>query len=330
MLSVSEYEFVLVGEDSEYVLGPLFRYLKNAGYKVFELDFAVTDLQAFMVQRDVSKKLIFVSSAHPILSRSLAEKYLPAFFEKYGAYVGTMELIRTLRPFLTCFIPHDLSSPWSEGGLNEQVYAPIFDLYCNPFNEYSEYSGYTKVVDTGWIKVSAGMTSSLGYKPNKRCLMVSMVEYLRWRFGERGVFEFFAPLLTPDTSVKFPRWNGMDRLERLFKENSPSQIISCEENSTEVILNHEYIISCGTSSVMKEAILLGRPVVALLSHEGVGNIEKLREDLLRIGELNIVDYSSPREIKDSDVVIRPKSSNIKAFDFNLFMSVLESSASHAS
>ncbi len=322
MIDKLTYEFVLVGEDSEYVLEPLYKYLTLHGYSAYELDFGISNLNSFLIKRDPKKKLIFVSSAHPILSLDWAQTYLPVFYEKYKSYIGTLELLKSLNPYITCYVPHDLSSPLNEDHLKENIYLNLFDLYCNPLPYTCEYHGYANIIDVGWIKYQKNSKNQSDLKFNKRCLFISMIEHLRWKYGNEGVLSYFLPLLTEETSVKFPKWHGIDKLEKLFAENSPAKIIPAEENSIDVISNHDCIIVNGTSSIIKEAQLMSKPVIVLGSHEGFASYEHHLAALRNYKNITIFDYRSPNAIPYNFTKNNTNSSserNLSPFNFELFI-----------
>ncbi|WP_156400951.1 hypothetical protein [Acidovorax sp. Root568] len=299
-------EVVLSGVASEYVLGDLADYLRNQGHRVHEIDFASFKGDAVgLLQYLSNSQCTYITSAHTNLTTMTAGMLAPLFAKHYPKYLAPLEILGILRPLRSIYIPHDLLTPFGDGNLNEYRYLDLFDHIFAPFPApalQAVVGRQTQVHAAGWIKhakvspprVPQSGTGVAGTLPGQTptvALFISMIEHLRWRYGDQGVFEYFEPLLGPNVIVKLPAWNGVDKIENLFRKHPHCRVFSSVDNSVDLMHRADIVVCNGASSIHAEANLLGLPAICLLDDEGIAAAEQ-RSKLINLPHIYFHDYKS--------------------------------------
>ena len=285
-------DVVLSGVASEYVLGGLANYLRECGHRVFEFDFANFKGDALEILKSLDGgQCTYITSAHTNLTKVAAAMLAPMFVNHYPNYLSPLEILGILRPKQSIYIPHDLLSPFGGDNLNECRHLDLFDHIFSPFPDpalQAVVGAQTRVHTAGWIKhtrISPPVVDRNDIKSAAAtrtdaptaALFISMIEHLRWRYGEHGVVDYFKPLLGSNVLVKLPDWQGVDAIESIFANDTQCRVFPSTENSVDLICQADVVICNGASSIHAEANLLGRPTICLLDDEGVTAAEQQRK-----------------------------------------------------
>lgn len=310
-------EVVLSGVASEYVLGDLADYLRSQGHRVHEIDFASFKGDAVELLQSLSNsQCTYITSAHTNLTTMTAGMLAPLFAKHYPKYLAPLEILGILRPLRSIYIPHDLLTPFGDDNLNEYRYLDLFDHIFAPFPApalQAVVGRQTQLHTAGWIKhakvspsralqSSSGFAGTVSERTPTVALFISMIEHLRWRYGDQGVFEYFEPLLGPNVIVKLPAWNGVDKIENLFRQHSHCHVFPSILNSIELMRQADIVICNGASSIHAEANILGLPSICLLDDEGITMVEQ-RSKLISLPYIYYHDYRS-RSSLPSDLMSR--------------------------
>ncbi|WP_421258377.1 hypothetical protein [Aeromonas sp. 600886] len=299
-------KIVTSGVDSEYVLVDLCKYLRAVGYDVTELDFGqLTAQDEDLLAPFIGEDVVYITSAHTNLTRDVAKFLAPKFNEHYPNYLSPLEIIQKLKPKKSIYIPHDLLTPFGDKNLNELRFLDLFDYILTPFSSsalQATLGRHTKVIESGWIKHTKSARPSQPAQKNKPriVLFISMFEHLRLRFGDSGIVDYFAPLITENVRVKLPAWRDVAQVEKLFNNRFPDCIIPAEECSIRAIQEADVVLCNGASSIHAESILMGRPTVCLLDDEGLPSDEQ-RSKLGHLQAILFHDYRQRAPLADEFV-----------------------------
>lgn len=283
-------EVVLSGVASEYVLGDLANYLRQQGHRVHEFDFANFKGDAVTALKSLDgSKCTYITSAHTNLTRAVAEVLVPLFATHYPNYLAPLEILGILRPRLSIFIPHDLLTPFGDNNLNEYRYLDLYDHILAPFKFpalQAALGAQTKVHTVGWIKhanINRQKYAENKFTNNEKtfkksepkvAVFVSMIEHLRWKYGDQGVYEYLKPLFNPNVQIKLPDWNGIETIEALCRKDNRCNIFPSKRNSIELIETADIVVCNGASSIHAEANLMGRPTICLIDDEFISESEQ--------------------------------------------------------
>ena len=328
-------EVVLSGVASEYVLGDLADYLRERGHRVHEFDFANFKGDAVAALKSLDgRQCTYITSAHTNLTKSVAEVLVPLFVKHYPNYLGPLDFMGILRPRRSIYVPHDLLTPFGDENLNEIRYFDLYDHIISPFPApalQAVVGSRTQVLTAGWIKhakvnptaAQQNATTSITGVTQSRAptvaLFISMIEHLRWRHGDQGVYDYFKPLLNHNVYVKLPAWQGVEAIEDLFNQNTHCHVFPSIGNSIDLIHSVDIVICNGASSIHAEANLLGRPAICLLDDEGVTVSEQQRK-LAHLPNVYFHDYRKrspvPTDLLSQLVKMNPPQTT-PTFDFGL-------------
>lgn len=321
------------GVDSEYVLTDLAAHLRAKGWDVTELDFGQFKGNPLPVlDRLKQDRVAYITSAHTNLTTQVAGVIAPKFVELYPNYLSPLEILRYVQPAVSLYIPHDLLTPFGDTNLNEYRFLDLFDYILSPFPDLAlqaTLGSTAKVVQTGWIKHAqrgaelAPRTQASPAKP-KVTLFISMLEHLRWRYGNEGLFDYFAPLLNENVTVKLPAWRDVEQIESIFKARSTAQVYPASGNSISLIVGSDLVLCNGASSIHAEANLMGCPTICLLDNEAV-TIEDQRKKLEHLPSVLFHDYRT-RGILPPQLITKAleagRKTPAKPFDFGLIEDIL--------
>ena len=214
-----------------------------------------------------------------------------------------MEVIGLLKPVRSVYIPHDLTQPLIA---YEDYFLSQFDLFlspCEPFT--SAYASFCKTEEVGWAKYK----KSVGEKSlalNKAIWLLSDF-ILHIKMGKEKSFRFLESILAQGVAIKFPYWPGSDSFEKFFS-NQGVKVYPAAENSIELILGHQIIITNGLSSIIAESYFLGKPTVNIIegSHYGKERLllSELFPDLLFVEKIK--DFKLKNiSIKNRQSILKP-------------------------
>jgi hypothetical protein len=325
-------EVVLSGVASEYVLGDLANYLRQHGHRVHEFDFADFKGDAVTALGSLDgSQCTYITSAHTNLTRAVAEVLVPLFATHYPNYLAPLEILGILRPRQSIFIPHDLLTPFGDTNFNEYRYLDLFDHILAPFKVpalQATLGAQTKVHTVGWIKHAnidgkkytdnTFINNDTIFKKSqpKVAVFISMIEHMRWKYGDQGVYEYLEPLFNSNVQIKLPDWNGIDTIEALCKKDNRCNIFPSKGNSIELIKAADIVVCNSASSIHAEANLMGRPTICLIDDEFISESE-LRVKLDCLSNIYFHDYRNRIPLSDEFLVnIMKKQRPQPALKFN--------------
>lgn len=278
------------------------------------------------------EQVAYITSAHTNLTTQVASIIAPKFVELYPNYLSPLEILRYVQPRVSLYIPHDLLTPFGDTNLNEYRFLDLFDYILSPFPAPALQATLGKsvgVIQAGWIKhaqrSAEGATGTRDSTTKPRLtLFISMLEHLRWRYGNEGVFEYFAPLLNENVTVKLPAWRDVDQIEAIIKARSTAQVYPASGNSISLIAESDLVLCNGASSIHAEANLMGCPTICLLDNEAV-TIEDQRKKLEHLPSIFFHDYRTRGNLPPQLITKALKAGRktpAKPFDFGLIQDIL--------
>lgn len=290
--------YLLYGFGSEYVLHPLYEELKKLGFPCTEIDALSNPDSKKIVNALVGQPVIFITSAH----FNLNEKNFRYFYSSENHFYGVLEILSLLKPVKSIFVPHDLTQPLID---YEKEYLNQFDLFCSPCEPFTSlYAHYCPTLELGWIKYKKG---------NKPITTVNNAIWflsdftLHLKMGVEKSYTCLEPILKQHVSIKFPTWPGTDEFEAYFSRNGIN-VVSNQENSIDLILAHDMILSNGLSSIIAESSFLGKTTVNIVegSHYGKEQIylQNLFPLLVFIEKIDDFDKKAI-PIKQHPAVLKP-------------------------
>lgn len=334
-------DVVLSGVASEYVLGDLAEHLRNHGHRVHEFDFASFKGDAVTALRFLAdRQCTYITSAHTNLTVSMAEVLVPLFPVHYPNYLAPLEILGILRPRQSIFIPHDLLTPFGDNNLNEYRYLDLFDHVLAPFQApalQAVLGAHTKIHTTGWIKhanipeekdMGSEFSKNVKYSEisqPKVAVFISMIEHLRWKYGDDGVYEYIKPLFNSNIQLKLPDWSGVEAIELLCKNDDKCNIFPSKGNAIDLIKSADIVVCNGASSIHAEANLMGRPIICLVDDEGITESEQ-KNKLSHLQNIYFHDYRNREPLPKSlllDMKERKKNQAELKFSFDYVASLIK-------
>ncbi len=253
--------FLFYGCGSEYVLHSLYEEFSKRKYDCMEIDVMAHEDSRSLVDFLSDRKVVFITSAHLLMDK----KNFSVFYKTENEFYGPLEVIDILKPLKSFFIPHDLTQPLIHF---EEMFINQFDYFLSPCEPYTSlYSQYVKTEEVGWIKYT-GEKASLKKQKNKAIWFLSdFVVHLT--MGAADSFAKISPILKQGISIKFPLWEGSDEFEEFFSKKG-IHVYPSQENSIDLISQHDIILTNGLSSVVAESYLLGKTTINIMegSHYG--------------------------------------------------------------
>lgn len=331
-----DVRIVTSGVDSEYVLSDLTQYLRQRGYDVLELDFgSIKSCVRASLSEMAKVKTVYITSAHTALSARSARMAAPQFTKLYPNYLAPVEILPLLKPISSIFVPHDLLTPFGDTNLNELYYIDLYDHVLAPYlsDELLHAAGSScQIHDSGWIKYRENPTELEAIpvvepKPHVSFLPTS-IQYMQLKYGTAGFVEYLRPILGPNINIKFPAWKGIEELEKRIHAETGANIIPANVSSIELIKVSDVIICNTVSSILAEAMLLGKPCICLLDDEGEEPAVKQKK-MSNFPELNWHPYRERTPIAPeliASIAKKPSPSRIKPFDFKLVESLIENAS----
>ena len=257
--SKQEPRFILFGAQGEYVLGPLADALLKKGHDCTEIvaRAGFDAMAAIAALPPYAGKTVLVTCAHILHDTESMQEFLGI-----PDCPPLLSVIRNLRPDLTVYYPHDLSSPFL---WDEYPYAHLIDLYLGATDCERALRRRMDVEIVGWIKLRRrrGVPERRG-----RALWLCMgTETVIQKIGVKRTFAAYKPHLRDWCSVKLPPYDYCKPMERMIEETGATAI-DCFETPPDHVPHYDLVISNGPSSVVREAGLMGKPVF-ILTADGV-------------------------------------------------------------
>lgn len=321
------------GVDSEYVLTDLAAHLRTKGWDVTELDFGLFKGDARPILDQLKHgEVAYITSAHTNLTRQVASILAPKFVELYPNYLSPLEILRYVQPALSFYVPHDLLTPFGDTNLNEYRFLDLFDYILSPFANdalQATLGPTVEVIQAGWIKHANNslerVQSIQGASTTPRItLFISMLEHLRCHYGNEGVFDYFAPLLNENVTVKLPAWRDVEEIEAIFKARSNARVYPANKNSISLIMESDLVVCNGASSIHAEANLMGCPTICLLDNEALP-IEEQRNKLEHLPNVIFHDYRKRDQLPlrlIAEIGKEGRKAPAKPFDYSLIEKIL--------
>ncbi len=261
--------YLFYGFGAEYVLHPLYTEMLAKGYHCIEIDPLAQADSKKQIEQLKGQEVVFITSAHFLLN----EKNFGYFYDSQNHFYGTLEVLSLLRPKASVFVPHDLTQPLID---YEKEYLNQFTAFCSPCEPFtSTYAHYTKSIEMGWIKYKQKPKTILR-KQGALWFLSDFVLHLNW--GVEKSFELLEPILSQGISIKFPLWPGCETFETYFTEKG-IHVFPSSENSIDLILAHDIILTNGLSSIVAESYFLGKTTVNIMEGSHYGDEKKYLQSL---------------------------------------------------
>jgi hypothetical protein len=247
--------YLFFGFATEYVLNPLYQYMRQQGFHCVEMDLFTAQNIKQTLRSLKNTPVVFINSAHLFFD----QMNFSTSYQYKGEVISPLEVIDYLKPIKTAYIPHDLSQLFHE---KERAWLNLFDLLLIPHSIPSYLYSHPNVTNVGWIKrnklvrsVTDEISRSIGFA-------FSEFEYHR-RLGPEKTYESWKPLLSQDISIKFPFWHETNRFEDYFSRKGV-KIFPSTGLLSDFIDHHGIVLCNGNSSANSEAAFSGRHVINLL------------------------------------------------------------------
>lgn len=261
--------YLFYGFGAEYVLHDVYSEMIKKGHTCIEIDPLKYKESKEKIEKLKEKEVIFVTSAHFLLN----EKNFKYFYPSENHFYGALEVMALLQPHASIFVPHDLTQPVID---YEKEYLNQFTAFCSPCEPFtSTYAHYTKSVEMGWIKYKHKPKTILR-KQGALWFLSDFILHLNW--GVEKSFEILQPILSQGISIKFPNWPGSDEFEKYFTGQG-IHVFPSTENSIDLILAHDIILTNGLSSVIAESYFLGKTTVNIMEGSHYGDEKRYIQSL---------------------------------------------------
>lgn len=273
MTSNSSRLFLFYGYGCEYSLSPLARYMNDNNYDVLELDLLNIKNVYDILKGIKGKDMVFVTSWHLFFDKMNFDFFVTG--DKNTEVLSPLEVIDFLRPNRSVFYPHDLTDFMHQ---QEWAWLDLFDAAMVPFkcNDYFLMKKYTPIYNVGWIKkTKPTIVNERKGKELSTVYFPSHTSYIK-SFSPEEYFVMLEPLLKTGSKIKFPQMGGLDRHKNMLAYKG-AEMIDSSKTVFDIIDGCDIVIATGSSSVMYEAGLSGRPVITIL--DGAMSLEQYNEIL---------------------------------------------------
>ncbi len=265
--------FLFYGYGCEYSLSPLARYMKDNNHNVLEIDLLKTKNVYDLLKEIRGKDIVFITSWHMFFDKMNFDFFVSG--DKDREVMSPLEVIDFLNPSRSIYYPHDLTDFMHE---QEWTWLDLFDAAMVPFksNDYFLMKKYTRIYNVGWIKKTKQTTRYERAGKNLRTVYFpSHTSYIK-SFSPEEYFMMLEPILNAGAKIKFPQIGGLDRHKNMLADKG-AEMIDASKTVFDIIDDCQIVISTGSSSVMYEAGLSGRPVITIM--DGVMSPEQYNEVL---------------------------------------------------
>lgn len=230
-----------------------------------------------------------------------------------------MEIISTINPAKSIYIPHDLQSPYGESNTNENKYLDIYDYIISPFkeDEIKKTLKNAKVIYGGWVKYFKSNKFKIKDKNIRNVYFISNFHYIKEKYSPIELVDFFTDIKN-HTYIKFPYWNEVEKYEEELI-SAGFKIIPSYLLSTDIINSFDNIVCDNVGSIFAESNYLGKKCYFFKT--------KIFKDF-QSSIIKSSNLSSDIIITGKDFLNLKKTSilknDISFFDFGLIASILNS------
>ncbi|ANY65375.1 hypothetical protein BBD42_01985 [Paenibacillus sp. BIHB 4019] len=310
------YLFFGFGEGSEYVLHPLYQYMKDLNYNCIEIDMMKQQNAIDVIKPLRGKDIIFITSAHLFMDK----KNFSPYYQDDGI-ISALEIIEYLKPKKCIYYPHDLVTPVLS---QDSMWLSLFDVFLSPLPNLNHLKRYAEVVEVGWIKKQKNTPPShyVAGEDLRVAFAMSSIGYY-FKKGYDFTYEFWKPLFDEGIGIKLPFWPNVIEFES-YLEKKGVNIFPSHTNILDLIHSNDIIITNSTTSVTIEAGLSGRMVLNVLD-----NVVPRQEQLSygigisSISSLPLEDcMKTIEQIKAGDMPVRNAPEFILPFNFELATKIL--------
>jgi len=302
--------FLFYGFGSEYVLNPLHEEMKKRGFNCIEINALKMKNSKKIINNLIKKPVIFITSSHFLLDNLNFRDFYPS----ENTFYNVLEILTLIKPKKSIYIPHDLTQPLIS---MEKCFLNQFDLFispCEPFT--SMYSNYCKTYELGWIKYS---NNPIKKKLNKNHAIWFISDTnLHIKMGKKKSYKLLSSVLKQGVAVKFPaRIPYTYEFEEYYKKMGV-HVYSMNENSIELIKNHNIVITNGLSSVIAESCWLGKTTVNIMEGSHYGNEKGYLEELFP----NLIFIEKIKSFKLNKISIKETPEILKPFDMDVTIKLI--------
>ncbi|WP_138755894.1 hypothetical protein [Paenibacillus sinopodophylli] len=300
--------YIFFGISSEYVLNPLYRYMKDKGYSCVE----ITNNTSKNIREDMLRfkndNVVLITSAHVFLDY---DYYKRVYDYSINGLTTVLEAIDILKPVKTVHYPHDLATlmhnndlPWLKS---------IFELILFPLDGYAHLSCEGRdVYNVGWIKKVKNIGDG-----NKNIVYHGLSDFGYYK-DVNFALKTFSPVWNEGAIVKLPDIGDyMEYVSNL--KASHVNLTNSERNIFELIDHGEIMITNGLTSVNIESSLSGRFTINML--DGCFAESEHRRHFEGLPNLKMLSISDTalllKDYRKGNFVPKKGENLLKSFDFEM-------------
>jgi hypothetical protein len=315
--------YLFYGYGCEYSLSHLAGYMKDKGYNVLELDLLKIKNAYDILSGIRGKPVVFTTSWHLFFDKRNFDYFIHG--DENTQVLSPLEIIDFFKPIRSIYYPHDLTEFMHE---QEWTWLDLFDMAMVPYknNDYYLMKRYTGVIETGWINKTRHISKPDYETDDLRIVYFpSNTAYIK-SFSPEQYFKILEPLLETGLQVKFPKIGGLDAYQKILADNDV-ELIDSDKTVFDLIDSYHIVVATGSSSVLYEAGLSGRPVITVL--DGAMPDERYCEilpDYSWLYKCNIKEAARLIEdVKNGRMVLSSGEDILKPMDFGLAEKVITGS-----
>lgn len=295
--------YLFYGFGSEYVLNPLYKEMNNMGYRCIEINALIVKNSKKIINKLIGENVIFITSSHFLLDMINFKDFYPTTSNFYSV----LEILTLIKPKKSIYIPHDLTENLIT---MENYFINQFDLFISPCEPFTSlYSDYCNTKEIGWIKYTNNQNINKKISKNNNSIWFLSDFILHMKMGKRKSFNLLSPVLKQGVSIKFPFWDQYSEFEEYYKKMGAS-VYPANENSIELIKNHDIIITNGLSSIISESYWLGKTTVNITEGSHYGNMRSYLEELFP----NLIFIEKIKDFRLSGTTVKNGSIKLKPFN----------------
>lgn len=299
---------------AEYVMTPLFAYMRDKGYDCIEITQNTCKDKREALYNISHRDTVLVSSAHMVYTETS-----PITVTRSSDAPPLLEAMDILRPVSNVYYPHDLAylmchidMPWM---------ASVFDLLLFPFDGFA-HMGYlgADVHNTGWIKKHSKTSGGERFRVGHALGIADW--FLYHGGGAEGCIAHFAPIWNQGVTVKVHENYEAQYSPALSQHGIPE--FNAKDTIYGLIDESEIMLSDHTSSVHYESALSGRFTINIL--EGISSVEEHEKSLRGLPNLQIKTIDETAELLRAyfkgDFTPTQGEDIMKPFDFELAVKLI--------
>ncbi|MFT7521982.1 MAG: hypothetical protein ACI9MC_004134, partial [Kiritimatiellia bacterium] len=291
--------FVFHGARGEYFLEPMVEEFRKRALNCIEVVGGKTD-----VAKSLDKvlphdgRVILITSAHIMHDG-------PSYEDLVGSAgcLSPIQVQALTQPVLTVYVPHDISTPFL---VEEMFYIHHIDLYLAATEAELMLRRKVDVELVGWIKRLN--PSEPPFENRGRALWLTMgMEIGVHRSGVAAKIEAMSPHIRDWCDIKLGPNSVVDELEEQLRALG-ANVIDKYQSAADLVPHYDIIVSNGSSSVVREAAMMGKRVY-ILTHR---SIFRSRNQWYQYADLpNIQFIKSMDDIPEQNIDLPPR---LLAFD----------------